>query len=137
MTPDALALIHKAAFRESRPWESQEFRSLLKQKFCFCLGDSRGFALGRAIAGECELLTVAVVPKFQRQGVGRALMQAYHTEALNRGSQQCFLEVAKDNINAINLYLSDGYTQVAERKNYYTRPNGQTVDALILSRNLT
>ncbi len=136
MTPDALAAIHKAAFTDSRPWESQEFRALLDQKFCFCVGDSKGFAFGRAIAGESELLTIAVLPKFQRQGIGQTLLTAYHQEALKRGASQCFLEVAQDNTSAISLYISDRYTQTSVRKAYYPRPEGPAADALILTRNL-
>lgn len=136
MTPEALARIHALAFTESRPWEASEFAALQNSPHCFCLGDSRGFALGRVIAGESELLTIAVCPEFQQQGFGRRLLEAYHAEAQKLGAETCFLEVAVDNKPAICLYESTGYAPAGRRRGYYKRANGSAVDALIFARSL-
>ncbi len=134
MSPETFAQIHAAAFHEARPWSAAEFEALLRAKHCFWVGDSQGFALGRVIAGESELLTIAVAPEAQGQGIGRRLLQAYHQKAHSLGATIFFLEVARDNENAKKLYESDGYSQSSVRKNYYARGEGNPVDALILRK---
>lgn len=134
LSPKDFAQIHAAAFTESRPWSATEFQALLETKHCFWIGDSHGFALGRAIAGESELLTIAVAPEFQGKGLGRRLLEAYHAEAHSLGATTFLLEVARDNIAAIKLYESAGYQQISVRKNYYARVDASPVDALILRK---
>lgn len=134
MTPQEFARIYALAFPESRPWASNEFEALLKSKHCFWVGDSRGFALGRAVAGESELLTIAVIPEFQQQGHGRRLLGLYHEKASNIGCESFFLEVAQDNTPAIGLYKSTGYKISSQRPGYYTRFDGTSVDALLMTR---
>lgn len=134
MTPQELAQIYALAFPESRPWDAVEFETLMQSKFCFTFGDSRGFGLGRVVAGESELITIAVVPKFQGQGIGRDLLSHYHHKALNLGAVTFFLEVSSDNKKAISLYRSDGYKEKSRRENYYRRQNGTTADALIMTK---
>ncbi len=129
-----LAEIHAAAFRDSRAWTEREFDNLLTSPHCFYVGDSQGFALGRVVAGETELLTLAVLPQAQGIGHGRSLLRQYHETALSRGAESSFLEVAATNTPAIKLYLSDGYSKVACRKNYYTKLDGTLADALILTK---
>lgn len=136
MTPQDFARIHASAFRESRPWSEAEFEALLASRFSFWVGDSHGFALGRTIAGESELLTIAVSPIYQRNGKGRALLQQYHSAAKERGATECFLEVAKDNNGAIALYESEGYRLISIRKNYYQRGDSASVDAFNFRRAL-
>lgn len=133
MTPQDCALIHALAFHESRPWDAKEFDALLSSKHCFRVGDSRGFAIGRAVAGESELLTIAVAPEFQGNGFGRRLLNLYHSKAQKLGAQTLFLEVARDNVAAIGLYESTGYRVSAKRTNYYKRRDGSTVDALTMT----
>lgn len=134
MTPQDFARIHALAFHESRPWDAAEFEALLASKYCFCVGDSRGFAIGRAIAGESELLTIAVAPEFQGQGFGRRLLGLYHDKAHEMGAETFFLEVARDNTAAIGLYESTGYITSSTRPAYYKRVDGSAVDALIMTR---
>lgn len=134
MTPDDFAKLHAAAFSESRPWSAEEFAHLLASEHCFWVGDSRGFSLGRVIAGESELLTIAVDPLSQGQGLGRLLLQHYHQEAQSRGAELAFLEVAEDNVTALNLYKSDNYSISGTRSAYYKRPDGTAVDALMMQR---
>ncbi|UZD90132.1 GNAT family N-acetyltransferase [Cognatishimia activa] len=118
MTPSGFARIYERAFPESRPWSAAEFEDILSSKHSFYVGDSRGFAVGRVIAGESELITLAVEPKFQGQGFGRRLLKLYQAEALKLGAESYFLEVASDNKTAINLYISDGYSVSSSRPNY-------------------
>jgi ribosomal-protein-alanine N-acetyltransferase len=54
-------------------------------------------------------------------------------EALQRGAQCIFLEVAADNTVARALYAAQGFVQISRRLNYYRRPAG-LIDALVLHR---
>lgn len=132
MTPQALAAIHARCFETPRPWSADEFTDLTASKFCFMSHSPDGFVLGRVIAGEAELLTIAVDPLAQRTGQGRALMEAYHRIAQEMGATDSFLEVSHENSPAQALYRRFGYEKLGTRKNYYTAPDGSKIDAVLM-----
>jgi len=134
--PAALAALHHRCFTHPRPWTEAEFASLLAGRGVFLCGGAGGFVLGRAVAGEAELLTLAVAPDARRQGRGRALLAAFETEALARAAQLAFLEVAEDNGPARALYRGAGYAEAGRRPAYYMTQGGAPVDALILRKGL-
>ncbi|MFY0681015.1 MAG: GNAT family N-acetyltransferase [Thalassovita sp.] len=137
MTPDALATLHAAAFTTQRPWSADEFASLLSSKFVFLAPVSNGFALGRVIADEAELLTLAVAPSYQGQGLGRRAMAQYHAVAATKGACSSFLEVAETNLSARHLYDSLGYQQTGRRADYYRLIDGKMVAAVAMSCSIT
>ena len=114
MTPADLAATHAAAFTRSRPWSAAEFAGLLTQRRCHVIGDADCFALFTLIADETELLTIATDPACSRQGLGRACLAAYETQAVARGARISFLEVAADNAAARALYDRHGFKLVSE-----------------------
>jgi ribosomal protein S18 acetylase RimI-like enzyme len=57
---------------------------------------------------------VGVVPAARRSGVGRALMQALHDRARERGVQRVWLEVIDRNLGAFALYEKLGYRVVRD-----------------------
>lgn len=136
MTPEALARLHARAFINPRPWTAQEFADLLTSPHVFVTGDTRAFALGRVIADEAELLTIATDPGHRRAGLARTTLNAFHQTACARGATTVFLDVAADNTPARALYAAAGYDQTGLRKGYYRNPTGAVVDALMLSRDL-
>ncbi|MDF1729040.1 MAG: ribosomal-protein-alanine acetyltransferase, partial [Sulfitobacter sp.] len=69
MKPADLARLHAAAFTRERPWAAAEFAALLENRHTALLTRPHGFALTRTVAGESELLTLAVDPAHQRQGI--------------------------------------------------------------------
>ena len=137
MTPEALAALHARCFAMPRPWRTAEFAALLDQPGTFVTGDAHSFAMGRVIADEAELLTIAVPPEARGMGRGRALLGRFEAEAAARGATAAFLEVAADNAAALSLYHAAGYAQAGSRPGYYRRPDGVAVDALVLRRALT
>lgn len=137
MTAEAMARLHARAFDgQGRAWSSEEFETLLQSPHVVTVGGTRCFALGRVVAGEAELLTIATDPDHQGQGLGRACLLRYESEALHRGAEAFFLEVAEDNPAARALYARAGYAEVARRTGYYARPDGGAVDAMVLRKEI-
>jgi ribosomal-protein-alanine N-acetyltransferase len=87
-----------------------------------------GFAMGRAIAREAELLLLAVKGKEQNRGVGKLLLDAFVERASRRGAGRLHLEVREGN-HAVNLYKRAGFTEVGRRRSYYNGRDGQIYDA--------
>ncbi|HMJ93164.1 MAG TPA: ribosomal protein S18-alanine N-acetyltransferase [Allosphingosinicella sp.] len=94
-----------------------------------------GFALSRVVAGEAELLLLAVKRSAQGRGVGQALLDRFTEIAKSRGAHRLHLEVREGN-RAIRLYKQAGFSEVGRRRNYYNGRNGEVYDALTLARSL-
>ena len=95
-----------------------------------------GFALGRAVHDEAELLLLAVRRSAQRQQIGRQLLERFVSTAASRGAQRLHLEVREGN-HAVKLYRSCGFTEAGRRRGYYSGRDGQVYDALTLARSVT
>lgn len=137
MTPETLAVLHRRCFRSPPPWSAADFVGFIADPLAFLLveGDA-GFLLGRAVAGEAELLTLAVAPEARRLGLGRKLVARFLYQAQLRGADQAFLEVRADNAPAIALYESAGFAATGRRRSYYQDPDGTRTDAVVLTRRL-
>lgn len=92
-----------------------------------------GFALSRVIAGEAELLLLAVRRDRQRMGVGEMLLDRFAEEARHRGAGRLHLEV-RDGNPAVRLYKRSGFSEVGRRRDYYSGRDGQLFDALTLAK---
>ncbi len=135
----ALAALHARAF--DHPWLVTAIADLLAGEGVIGLmaEDStgpRGFVLARVVAGEAEILTIAVDPDHRRSGLGQALLAAASELATQQGGEALFLEVSVDNLAALALYEKARFVRVGLRRGYYTGPDGRPVDALVLRRNL-
>jgi [ribosomal protein S18]-alanine N-acetyltransferase len=95
-------------------------------------GSVLGYA-GLAVTGpdEAWVQNIAVRRAAQRQGIGRALLEALLAEAGRRGVSLVLLEVAVDNVAAQKLYAEYGFEPVGVRKGYYQPSN---TDALVMRR---
>lgn len=132
-----LSMLHRACFPEE-PWTPEAMAKIIAIAGFFgriAWEDDMpaGFALALDLGGECEILSLGVVPERRRRGTGSALLAAIGEEAGRRGGHRVFLEVAADNAAARALYSANGFIQVARRSHYYRRPAGP-VDALVLRR---
>ena len=135
----ALAEVHATAFDHA--WSAAEIAQLLDGAGGFALLIEDGeaavaFILCRAIAGEAEILTLAVAPSARRRGLARALVDAAAGAARMAGAQSLFLEVADDNAPAIGLYPAAGFDQAGLRRGYYHRGPAGAVDALVMRLDL-
>ncbi|WOI56929.1 GNAT family N-acetyltransferase [Palleronia sp. LCG004] len=127
-----MAAIHARAMTLPRPWSASEIESLLAGRGAFSVTVAEGFALGRVIAGEAELLTIAIAPEAQGHGRGRDCLARFHVAAEAAGATEVFLEVAENNAAARALYAGAGYSEIGRRRGYYRPGEGPAVDALIL-----
>ena len=126
--PQALADLHARCFERPAPWTAAAFASLLEGRGAFLLTEPQGFLLGRALAGEAELLTLAVAPEARRRGLGRRLVAGFRDECHARAVEEAFLEVAEDNLAARQLYQSLGWLEAGLRRRYY----GPATDAVVM-----
>jgi ribosomal-protein-alanine N-acetyltransferase len=130
-----MAALHARAFPSGRGWSADEIAGLVGASGGFAVTAPEGFALGRAVAGEADLLTIAVMPECRRAGAGRTLLAGFEAEAAKRGADTAFLEVADDNLAARALYRAAGWHETGRRKGYYARPDG-TADAITLMKTI-
>lgn len=138
MTPLQMSAVHAAAFQgQGRAWSEDEFAGLLQEATVFAVHAPGAFALGRVVADEAELLTIATAPDKHRIGLGRRMLAGFEAEAVRRGARAAFLDVAEDNHAATALYASAGYCEIARRRAYYRRSDADDVDALVLRKSLT
>lgn len=131
----AAAEIHAAAFAGAeRPWSADEIRALAERPGGLYVASPHGFALGQVIAGEAEILSIAIRPDRQGRGEGRALLAAFEAAAASRGARRIVLDVAADNTPARRLYHGAGYAEDGRRRLYYRRPDGSRSDAILMSK---
>lgn len=128
-----LATLHAASFPPDQAWDEAAIAVMLDLPEHFGLvalngATPEGFALGRAHAPEAEILTLAVLPRARRKGIGRALLGGLVAETSLRGAAEIFLEVAEGNGAARALYAAAGAQEVGRRPRYYA----DGADALVL-----
>jgi ribosomal-protein-alanine N-acetyltransferase len=66
-----------------------------------------------------HVISIAVLPQHQRQGVGRALVQEAMEAMLLYKAKECFLEVRASNTSAVNLYKKMGFDIIRTMHGYY------------------
>jgi ribosomal-protein-alanine N-acetyltransferase len=89
----------------------------------------QGYVIARAVAGEAEILNLAVAPDARGQGLGGRLLDAMLDLLRRSAVGEVFLEVRRGNAAANALYLSRGFQVVGRRANYYRHP---VEDAIVL-----
>ena len=79
---------------------------------------------------EADILTVAVLPEYRRQGIAKEFMRQIEEWARERGASAMMLEVEHTNESAIELYKSLGYMKISVRMDYY----GPGQDAFVMRK---
>lgn len=95
-----------------------------------------GFLLGSFLGDSGEVLSLGTARAWRRRGVAQALLSAAVSRAEAAGVARLFLEVAEDNIAALDLYAGAGFGRIARRPAYYRRPDGPAAPALVLAYDL-
>lgn len=81
----------------------------------------KGYLICSMVAGESELLRIAVSPSNQGEGYGYELLRFYLQETAG-GCERYLLEVRESNTAARHLYEKAGYRQMGNRRDYYSAP---------------
>ncbi len=131
-----MADLHKDGFPSG--WPEDDFAGHIENPLDDVLGyfdgDSlHGFIIMRTQDDQAEILTIVVDKTRLRDSLGVQLLRAGEGAVTTRGADIIFLEVAKDNPAAINLYKQTGYQPCGVRPRYYRRPHGR-VDALLFQK---
>ena len=136
-----LATYEKELFPYS-PWSTvqfkEEFAGIPKTRFMSVAED------GNTIVGYCgvfvpapgieaDILTVAVLPAYRRQGIAKEFMRQIEAYAVERQASAMMLEVELSNESAITLYESLGYMKISVRMDYY----GPGKDAHVMRKELS
>lgn len=134
--------IERAAFKI--PWSAAMIRDSLQAAHTQVYGiytdhdQLAGYVALSMVLDEVELLSMAVMPTYQKQGYGRALLEYVIKTTQARGAKVIFLEVRRSNQSALSLYLSEGFQVIGQRIGYYPAESaGQPrEDAVLLSLSL-
>ncbi len=118
----ALAALHGASFH--RGWSEDEFERLLLDRAVVAhrvtIGRRLvGFIISRIIAGEAEILSVAVASSRRRKGLARQMLNLHLRRLAGLGTRTVFLEVGEGNVPANRLYQRAGFRTVGRREGYY------------------
>jgi len=121
----------------SDAWSEKLLSDMLESKWdeawVLAAGDGTviGYANFRFLAGEGELMRIAVLPEHRGRGESKKLMDRLEISAKEKEAPDLTLEVRAGNTSAVTLYKSYGFQAEAVRKNYYHDP---VEDAFIMWR---
>jgi len=110
---------------------AEENGEIVGYAMCRIERDFSGFRL-MGLAKKGHLISIAVLPKYQHQGVGQALMREIMKAMLGYEAKEICLEVRVTNTSAISLYKKLGFKIARTLNNYYA--DGE--DAYLMSRKL-
>jgi ribosomal-protein-alanine N-acetyltransferase len=135
----AIARLHAASFHHG--WSDGEIERMLLDRNTVShratIGRSLdGFILSRLVAGEAEILSVAVGSARRGRGLARALLNLHLRRLAGLGARAVFLEVDEDNAPARRLYARAGFREVGRRAGYYQKGRDHAATALVLRRDL-
>jgi ribosomal-protein-alanine N-acetyltransferase len=136
---DILAIERKAF---DIPWSSSMMRDSLEAAHTkvgglFKDGKLVAFVVYAIILDEAELLSMAVAPDYQRQGLGAILLENVISHAKRKKVEKLHLELRQSNLSALKLYQKYGFEQVGERKAYYpSLQAGAREDAILMTLQL-
>lgn len=137
---DAVMAVMKDSFdpRYGEAWSAPQCASLIRMPGVWLTlarqgEETVGFAMSRNVAGEAELLLLAVRRGRQGSGIGRRLLDAFEHDARRRGAERLHLEM-RDGNPAVDLYLKAGFRMIGRRRNYYNGAGGELFDALTFAK---
>jgi ribosomal-protein-alanine N-acetyltransferase len=134
-----LVSMERVLFADS-PWSMGQFKEEFKgvpnsRYFLVATNEADqivGYAAVLVVAPgvEADVLTVAVLPDYTRQGIASHFMNELEKWSKGKQALAMMLEVGVANSGAIALYEKLGYQTIATRKHYY----GQGLDAFVMRK---
>lgn len=122
---DTMLVIEHEVFQTDRMSRRSMRRLIESESDCFMVAIQNGEIAGYAVyflhrgTSLSRLYSIATAPRFQGQGIARAILEAGERTAAENGRIYMRLEVRKDNLGAIRLYEKLGYRQFGYYEDYY------------------
>ena len=136
-----LVSMERVLFADS-PWSmgqfKEEFKGVPNSRYFLVATNNAdqivGYAAVLVVAPgvEADVLTVAVLPEYARQGIATHFMAELEKWALSKQAPAMMLEVGVENTGAIALYEKLGYQKISTRADYY----GPDLDAFVMRKEL-
>lgn len=107
------------------PWNQGIFKAEIKKRRSSCFvarieGVMVGYAIFNHFEKEGHLMNLAVVPEYQKRGIGSVLLTRLIKVAKQNGVRRIILEVRPSNLSARRFYRKFGFQEIGVRKEYYT-----------------
>ena len=120
-----VAAMEKLCF--STPWSENSIAGELENPISLWLvamdGErAAGYAGSQRVMDEADVMNLAVLPEYRRQGLAAALMEELIRQLAALSCTSLTLEVRASNMPARNLYEKLGFVQAGRRPNYYRNP---------------
>ena len=133
---EKFSTIHYKSFEnEKLSFSSRFIFSLLKNpNISYIYKKNKGFCIFSVNKEEAEIITIAVMPKYQNQGIGFLILNQLEEVLSKSNCNKIFLDVASNNIIALHLYKKAGFKKFGTRKNYYTNLKDNKVDAILMEK---
>ena len=135
---DAVSLAAMERICFSDPWSESAFEHEMTNPLSTWLvaeeaGAVIGYVGAQTVLDEADIMNIAVLEAFRRQGIAESLICALIDVLRDKQVARLFLEVRVSNDPALSLYRKLGFEEVGRRKNYYRHPRE---DAYILRKEL-
>lgn len=112
------------------PWTEEDFMGCLRQRNCIGMvaddgvvnekhTDIKGFMVYELHKNRLVLLNFAVAPRYQRQGVGRAMMERLIEKLSQQRRTEIMAEVRERNLDAQFFFREMGLTAISVVRNLY------------------
>jgi ribosomal-protein-alanine N-acetyltransferase len=129
MTLDDLALVEDIDTRSfTLLWQNSKayleiaFRQAAVAAIAEYDGEPVGYQISTATPVGGHLARLAVYPKMQGKGIGRALLQDLLSQFARRGARALTVNTQKDNLASLKLYKAAGFQLTGEEYPVYEQP---------------
>jgi ribosomal-protein-alanine N-acetyltransferase len=82
-------------------------------------GSVIGYIIARVDRWGAEIISLAVLAEWRKQGIGEALLRGAIRRARRRDATSVRLMVRIDNLNAVRFYRSQGFRSIGRIADYY------------------
>lgn len=139
---DELWRIDQKCFARGIAYSREELGSYIRHSRAFTLVAEQGEKEKQTIAfivaesdktGIGHILTIDVLPEFQRTKIGSRLLAAAEKKLREERCRSVLLEVAVNNLPALTFYKRHGYSVIQTIPRYYL----DSIDALVMGKRLT
>jgi tRNA threonylcarbamoyl adenosine modification protein YeaZ len=136
---EGLSRLHGQCFTTG--WSAAQFAGALSLPGAGALvleadGGMRAFVQYHVVAGEAEINTLCVEPRWRKRGLAQKLLAGLDEVLRIQTVSKIHLDVADDNAAAQALYSKGGFAVAGRRKGYYARGTDAAVDAVLMTRAL-